>query len=644
MEVNTLYGRFKESALKHALRPAIRHKKENKWTEHSFESILSGIDSLAGFLSGQGVVKGDRIAIMLENRPEWPVIFFATVSIGAILVTVNPEVEKKEMDAILEHSAPCRIFFVRNQAFPRPLSVEKVISVESDEFKRAVTGPPGHDLSGMRGLIGPDDIASILYTSGTTGEPKGVMLSHRNFLSNSDSLYKMNLGSRNDRVFAVLPLDQNYPLTVTTILPLMAGANVIYPGSLSAEDVMDAMEESRPTVFVGVPQIYHAFHKGILDRIEKLPRFAKVFLKSLTEILYKVRRVTGINAARHLFSAAHKKLGGSLRYCISGGAKLNEKIAAELMKFGFKIIEGYGLSETSPVLTLNPLKKQKPGSAGVAIPDVDVRISKKNKEKFGEVIARGPNVMKGYYKRPDLTSGVLKDGWFHTGDIGRIDKEGYLFLTGRKKDIIVLSWGGNIHPGEIERAYMAKAPIKEMCVFEGPARSGARENDVLWAVCVPEAKFLKKHGEKNIKEALKRKIEAVSKRMTHYKRIMGFTVIFEPLPRTRLGKIKRYLVKERYAGGPEMFEKCRVKDKKLSRKDARLLKKKNAREIMAFLKEHTGIGNISPGDSLELDLGIDFLGRKDLAAGLEKTVKRKINEETIKNASTVRDLITGIES
>jgi len=647
MRTDTLYGRFKKAALKHAGRAAIRHKRENEWVEYSFEDFLGGIDSLAIFLLRQGIVKGDRIAIMLENRPEWPMVFFATVSIGAILVTVNPEIEKNEMGAMLADFAPCRIFFVKDRDFPRPPSVEKVISVESDEFKKAISRaePARREKTpDGAGAVSPDDVACILYTSGTTGEPKGVMLSHRNFLSNSDSLHKMNLGSHEDRVFAALPLDQNYPLTVTTILPLMIGANVIYPGSLSAENVVKAMEESKPTIFVGVPQVYHAFHNGILQQIEKLPRFMRLLLRFLAEAFYKIKGATGLNPARHLFSAAHNRLGGSLRYCISGGAKLNEKIAIGLAKFGLKILEGYGLSETSPVLTLNPLAKQKPGSSGVAIPDVEIRISKKNKEGFGEVLARGPNVMKGYYKRPDLTAEVIKDGWFRTGDIGRIDRDGYLFLTGRKKDVIVLSWGGNIHPEEVERAYMAKMPLKEMCVFEAPARSGVKENDVLWAACLPEARFLRKHGEKNIREALKEKMEIVSKKITHYKRVMEFVVTLEPLPRTRLGKIKRYLVREQFGRAGAEQKNYGTGVKKLSRKDTKLLLSKEALKIIDFLKTHTKIENVNPGDSLELDLGIDFLGRKDLAAGLEKTLNIKIKEKTVEDATTVRDLIRGIGS
>jgi len=643
MEDDTLYGRFKKAALKYADRPAIRYKKDDEWTEHSFKDILSAVDALANFLSKEGIVKGDRIAIRLENRPEWPIVFFASVSIGAIVVTVNPETGKKEMDGLFADSA-CRVFFVRDQDFPRPLLVERVVAVESDEFKKIIAGPQEPEDPDRSGRVNPDDTACIIYTSGTTGDPKGAMLSHRNFLSNSDSLYKMNLGSHNDRVFSVLPLDQNYSLTVTTILPLTIGANVIYPGSLSAESVMKAMEESKPTVFVGVPQIYHMFYRGILDQIEKLPFFVKLSVNVLTEVLYGVRRITGTNPARRLFSVAHKKLGGCLRYCISGGARLNREIAIGLAKFGLQVLEGYGLSETSPVLTLNPLAKQKLGSVGIAIPDVEVRILKKNKKGFGEIIARGPNVMKGYYKRPDLTAEVIRDGWFRTGDVGRIDRGGHLFLSGRKKDLIVLSWGGNIHPQEVERAYMARMPLKEMCVFEAPAQSGVRENDVLWAVCVPKPQFLKKHGEKNIRDVLKKRMKYVSKRMTRYKRVMGFIVSFEPLPRTRLGKIKRYLVRERYESEIRAQEKHAAKTGKLSKEDTELLLRESARKIIAFLKEHTKLENINPDDSLELDLGIDFLGRKDLATGLEKTLNRKIRPQAVEEAATVRDLIKGVET
>ncbi|MGB2706117.1 MAG: AMP-binding protein [Candidatus Omnitrophota bacterium] len=639
MGAETLYGRLKEAALKHADRTAIEYKKADGWIKHSFTDLIRSIESLSAFLSEQGVKKGDRIAIMLENRPEWPIVFFASASIGTILVTINPDIGKKEMADLLADS-DCRMIFVKEQGFPKPPSVEKVISVESDEFKEAIQNKS----RALPNDIYPDDTTCIVYTSGTTDKPKGVMLSHRNFLSNSDSLYRMNLGTYRDRVFAALPLDQNYPMTVTMILPLIYGMSVIYPGSMAMKDVIKAMEEARPTIFVGVPQVYHAFHNGILDGLEEIPAFPRSLLKLLSEVLYKVRNVTGLNLARHVFFTAHKKLGGSLRYHISGGAKLNENIAIGLAKFGLKILEGYGLSETSPVLTLNPPKKQKPGSAGVAIPDVEIRISERDEKGVGDVIARGPNIMKGYYKRPDLTASVIKDGWFHTGDLGYVDKDGYLFLTGRKKDVIVLSWGGNIHPEEIEKAYMKEVPLKEMCVFEAPAKSGVRENDVLWAVCVPEAQFLEKHGEENIREALKEEIEAVSRKLPHYKRIMGFIVATDPLPRTMLGKIKRYAVKERYGRGQGEQGKYGAKAKKLSKEDTELVLKETARKIIAFLKEHTRLEDISPGDSLELDLGIGFLDRNDIASGLEKTLNRKIKREIIKDAFTVRDLITGIGS
>lgn len=639
MSDKTLYQRLKEASLKYPNRTAIHCKKNNKWVDYSFTDLIRSVESLSAFLSKEGIKKGDKICVILENRPEWPMVFFASVSVGAIVVTINPEIGKKEIVDLLADSE-CRIIFVKDQNFPKPASSEKVIAVESDEFKKAIQSRS----QTLPGDIYPDDTACILYTSGTTGKPKGVMLSHRNFLSNSDSLYKMKLGSHKDRVFAVLPLDQNYPMTVTMILPLIIGAMVIYPGSMAIKEVITAMTESKPTVFVGVPQVYHAFLNGILDELKEMPPFIKSLLEFLSEALYKVKNATGFNPARYVFFPAHKRLGGSLRYCISGGAKLNEDISIGLAKFGLKILEGYGLSETSPVLTLNPLKKQKPGSAGVAIPDVEIRISENNGKGVGEIIARGPNIMKGYYKRPDLTAEVIKNGWFRTGDLGYIDKDGYLFLTGRKKDVIVLSWGGNIDPEEVEKAYMKEAPLKEMCVFEAPAKSGVRENDVLWAACVPEPKFLEEHGKENIGEALKEKIEAVSKKLAHYKRIMGFIVAYDPLPRTMLGKIKRYVVKERYGWEVEKQEKYAAKPKKLSGEDTKLMLKETARKIIDFLKTHTKLESINLDDSLELDLGVDFLGRNDLALGLEKALRRKIREDAVRDAFTVRDLIRGIGS
>ncbi|MCX5716346.1 MAG: AMP-binding protein [Candidatus Omnitrophica bacterium] len=328
-----------------------------------------------------------------------------------------------------------------------------------------------------------------------------------------------------------------------------------------------------------------------------------------------------------------------MRFFASGGARLDPKVAKGLSGLGFKILEGYGLTETSPIVTFNPVRKQKFGSVGMVIPDVEIKILNPDKNKTGEVLIKGPNVMKGYYKRPKETEEVLKSGWFYSGDFGHIDKDGYLFLTGRLKEIIVLSSGKNIYPEEIETHYQKSPFIKELCVL-GILKEGATEE--LGAVIVPDAEHFKKIGEVNIREKIKWELETLSKEIAAYKRIMGFTITKTELPRTRLGKIKRYEVEKVYKDqfadrGPQ------VADHRLNDGTQVILNTDVGKKVVEFLIKAKGIKkSINADDHLELDLGIDSLGRVELAVGLEKVFGIGIPDEDFSRIFTVKDIIEKI--
>lgn len=612
--------KFRETALKDPGRIAIQSKKDGKWTEISYSELNDKIESLAASLLEQGIKKGDRVAIILENGPNWPVIFFATVSIGAIVVPINPEASHEAIENILKDSG-CKITF----------------RADSDRFKK------GLKKDFQKFIIKPHDTVCILYTSGTTDEPKGVVLSHGNLLSNAASLRKSNIITERDNIVSILPLHHAYSLTVTMLLPLLFGGRIVYPGSIKGEAIVEAMQEVNPTVFVAVPRIFYLFHQKITEKLAKIPFPLNVLIKVIAELLYKFRNKTGINAARYLFCSVQRKFGKSLRIFATGGARLDENVAKDFFKFGFTILEGYGLTETSPVLTFNPFKKPKIGSVGVPVPSVEINILNKNKEGAGEVIARGPNIMEGYYKRPDLTADVIKNGWFHTGDMGYIDGEGYLFLTGRLKDMIVLSSGLNIYPQDVEEAYCKTPPVKEMCVLEVPSKRGTKEIQILWAVVVPDLEYFRKNNEMNLREVIKWNIENISKELPAYKRIMGFTVTLDNLPRTLLGKIKRYAVREHYL--PKIVEEGPFKrPRELTGDDKKLMEKDVSRKIVNYLKKETKVKNISPQDTLELDLGIDSLKRIELASGFEKVFDIEIKDEAVWRAFTVRDLIEAMES
>ncbi len=626
----SLSAKFKENALKSPGHTAIQYKKDGKWNKISYGELNNRIEFFAARLLKRGVKKGDRVAIILENGPEWPVLFFATISIGAIAVPINPEASAETIENILRDSGSGIVFRIDSMGLAGPAGLSP------RDQARGV----GRD---SRDNASRDDTACILYTSGTTDRPKGVMLSHGNLLSNAESLHKLKILTGKDSVVSILPLHHAYSLTTTMILPLLSGAVIVYPGSVTGDAITEAMREVNPTLFMGVPRIFYAFHEKITEQLKKIPFPFNLLFNAASACLHGIRNKTGINLSRYLFFGIHRKFGKSFRLFISGGAKLGTGAAADLFRFGFTVLEGYGLTETSPVLTFNPLKNTKIGSAGVPVPGVEINIRGKNKEGIGEVAARGPNIMKGYYKRPDLTAEAIKGGWFRTGDLGYIDKDGYLFLTGRSKDVIVMSSGLNIYPDDIEEAYEKAPPVREICVFEVPRKAGREENQGLWAVVVPDIGYFRDNNEMNLKEVVKANIEMISRRLPAHKRIMGFTVTLDDLPRTVLGKVKRYAVREAYLS--KITEKDNLAAKReLTEDEKKLMKKPVSEKIANYLKKETGVGCVSPRDTLELDLGIDSLKRIEIAAALGKIFRTKIDDEFIWRAFTVKDLIGAVEA
>jgi long-chain acyl-CoA synthetase len=646
MTMQNLKERFEKTAQEYSGEVAIRHKKDDKWFNITYDKLGENTKSLSHFLKNKGIEKNDKISILMENRPEWPITFFAAVSIGAVCVPLNPGSMRSEVENIINDSGSKFIFTDNNThelvkgIREKCPSIEKVISVDSNEFKDAIKKAPERATSTE---ISGDDITCILYTSGTTAVPKGVMLSHWNLIANCESQHKLKLITQKDSVVSILPLHHTYPLTTTMIFPLLYGCKIIYPGSMRPEVILEAMRKTKATVFVAVPQIYSAFHQKITEALKKIPFPVNLLLKLGIKTLHGIRAKTGINLSRYFLYGVHSKFGMSMRLFISGGARLDETVERDMIRFGFTILNGYGLTETSPVLTINPPEKPKTGSVGKAIPDVEIKILDENKEGIGEVAARGPNIMKGYYKRKDWTAEAIKDRWFHTGDLGYIDKEGYLFLTGRLKEVIVLSSGVNIYPDEVEEAYMSYAPVKEMCVFEVPVKKGKEEILALWAVVVPDLDFFKKYAEINLRTVIKERFDNVSRALPSHMRLMGFSITLDELPRTLLGKLQRFVVKEKYAA--KALEEEHVSEKKeVSEEDLETLEKDYTRKITDYLKKQTGYKEeIMLSDLLELDLGIDSLGRVELASGLERLLGFKIEDEVIGKAFTVRDLIKGLE-
>lgn len=603
-------------------RISMQIKEAAGWQAYTYKEVELLARRIGAFLIKRGFKKGERAALILENRPEWGIVYLGLMFAGLACVALDHELSPKEINTIFNDCQP-RVVFTCGDIFKKLANIgfRRIIwvQVDSEEFTKIKTSPAA-DVNWPE--VHPADIASLIYTSGTTGKPKGVVLTHANFSSNFSSIEKLKLIRTDDNFLAILPLFHTYAFMVTLLVPLLLGAKITYVKGLRPEDLTAIIKEAKITILVGVPQLFALIYRAINEKLKKIPPILR------TGLLPLIRRKLRV------------KFGKSLRLLASGGARLEPEISKGLWQLGFKIIEGYGLTETSPVATFNPLEKPKFGSVGKSIPDVEVKILNPDPAGVGEVLIKGPNVMQGYFKRPDLTAEVItRDGWFNSQDLGYLDQDGYLFLSGRKKDVIVLSSGKNIYPQELEEYYAQSRYIKEICVLEKSQERFGQKSGVLFGVVLPEFDYLRKKKVVNTREKIHWELENLSSNLPAYMRIRGFIITREELPRTRLKKIKRYEVYQRFLGdlGLEELEKPVPNEE-----EKIILESTVGRKIIQYLSAQLK-KKVELNSHLELDLGIDSLTRVELGLGLERVLVLKIPEEFVDNVQTVKELILNIQ-
>jgi long-chain acyl-CoA synthetase len=602
------------------------------WKSITYQSFRKKVTAAALSLIGEGLKRGDRVAIIAENRPEWCSVYLAILTAGGIAVPVDSQLGAAEIENLLYDSGTGIVFYSRAteaavlscaENLSKKETALTLINLDSPEFSSfsqtdQVDKPVFSETS-------PDGLASIIYTSGTTGRPKGVMLTHRNFCSDAGALISAGIVTHNDNVLAVLPLHHTYAFMCTFIVPVFVGGSVTYPESLKGPDLLSAIKEKKVTVLIGVPQLLGLLRNGILNKFRALNGPLSFVLLKLHSVSRFCRGKWDINIGRLIFSSVHRSFGRQFRFFGSGGAKLDPEIMKDLEGLGFTVMEGYGLTETSPVLTFNPFRERKPGSAGKPLPSVELRIAGPPETGEGEIEVRGPMVMQGYYNE-SANAEVFRDGWFRTGDIGRIDEDGYLFITGRTKEVIVLSSGKNIYPEDLEREYVKSPVFKEICI----AGKKLGDSESLHAVVVPDFEHAKQTGITNIREEIKFELNRMSVGMPSFMRVTGFSISREPLPRTPLGKLRRFLIADMISSPPKG---------KRTEKDEGFPRDEISELIMKTLRQFTGKEDeISRDDNLDLDLGFDSLSRIELTASLEKTFSLKLPENFSAEVQTVRDL------
>jgi long-chain acyl-CoA synthetase len=521
-----------------------------------------------------------------------------------------------------------------------------VIALDSAEFQQQLDE---HTLKDPH-KEGPQprhDLATLFYTSGTTDLPKAVMLTHANLLANADSIARLGVLTHSDTVISVLPLHHTYAFTTTLLAPLLTGATVVFPPTISSVGLLTCIRSTQATILIGVPQMFTLIYRSIQEKIESIPPSKKFALRAASRISMAASRATGSNLNKKLFRTLHQAFGEHLRYMVSGGARLDPDIAKAFGQWGFTVLEGYGLTETAPLATFNTPGARKAGSVGKPIANVAVRIIDPDEKGIGEVAIKGPNVMKGYYNMPEQTRAVLKDGWFLTGDLGYVDKDGFLFLIGRKKEIIVLSSGKNINPEDIEKQYEQSPFIQEICVLATKQGTDYLKGvEHLAAVVSIDEEYFKAMQEPNIRQRLKWEIENLSSQLPTYKRLRGFVVTTQPLPRTRLGKLQRFQINELYTRLLKSSAGKPAGPPPKSEPDTGSEQYSHFAQIALNFLSKTLRREVKAEDHLELDLGLDSLGRVELLLGLQNTLNLDLSEEEAMQffmSNTVNDLLVELK-
>lgn len=567
----------------------------------SYGNLISNAKYYATNLN---IKKEDRVAIYMENRPELIFSFLSIWDKKGTCVCLDSSSKITELEYFLSDCKPKYVFTseqnienlknaIKNIGLEKeitPLNVDK-LGILNSELDEVIYAPER------------DSVALMLYTSGTTGNPKGVMLTFDNILVNIEGLDKYNMYIEDDRILALLPMHHIFPLLGTGIIPMRQGATIVFLKELSSQALLEALKRYKITMFIAVPRVWEMLHKKIMEKIEA---------SKITKLIYKIcKKMNNENLNRKIFKQIQENFGGHMRFLVSGGSKLNPEISSDFKTFGFSMCEGYGLTETAPMISFTPIGANRPGSAGKILPEIEVKIA-----EDGEILAKGRNVMKGYYNKPEATKEVIdKDGWFHTGDLGEL-KDGFLYVTGRKKEMIVLSNGKNINPIEIEQWIMKNTDlIEEIAVIEN--------NKVLTAVIYPNFEIIKKEKITNILESLKTGIiDKYNSKAPNYKKILDIKIVQNELPKTKIGKIRRFLIPDLISGKI---------DETLEEKPPQF---EEYQEISKYLKDIKG-KNIKSTDHLELDLGLDSLDIVEFMTFIENSFGVKITEEILLNNSTV---------
>lgn len=606
----------------------------------SFHDLLDTARRLAAGLSEAGLGRGTRVVLSAPSTVQWIIACCALVEAGAVPVPVDTQAGDEDLRHIVKDSEAQWIF--TSAALAARLAQTcadqgcRLVVLDAGEgeahtWRQYLTGPWT-----VAPSVQPDDVAILFYTSGTTGLPKGVPLTHRNLISNLRALAQERLLSASDRVLLPLPLHHVYPFTVGLLTPLAGGVPVVLPYSLLGPQVLRALTEGMVTVVVAVPRFYAALVAALDTRMRQYGALASVLFRWALEFSIALRRCCGWRIGRRLFMPLHRRVAPHLRMVASGGSALDPDVAWKMEGLGWEVGSGYGLTETSPIVTFNVPGSLRFDSAGSPLPGVRIRIADPDPHTgAGEVQAKGSNVFSGYLNLPDKTKEAFtEDGYFRTGDLGVL-KEGHLILTGRASSMIVLPGGENINPEQVEAVLEQSDVIHEAAVLEQQHR--------LVALLLPEADATRGGRPEELEARMRGEVQRLSAALPSHRRISDFAVTLEPLPRTRLGKIRRHKLPVLYAQAKGQGHPAKpagaISIEEMAPEDRLLLEQEEARRVWEWLARRFTEAWLTPQTLLHLDLGVDSLEWLNLTLELREQTGIDLPDEAIVRIDTVRDLL-----
>lgn len=530
---------------------------DNPIPKVTFKELRDFVFRFGKALNEIGIKERDHIAVIGENRVQWGITYLTAMTFNLVIVPIDKNLTTNEILNIIHESDSKAIVFsntFKEMFLEKKSSLMKLkylISMDeqksTDEIYSMVEMIEKQNAYVDRlPKIDPSEMAEIIFTSGSLGRAKGVMLSQKNLAANLMAMTSMIKIGPEDRFLSVLPIHHTYECTCGFLCPLYAGASAHYARSLKT--VVDDLQKVKATILLGVPLLYDKMFKRIYKGIQEDKIKSKI-VPPLVKLTNIADAIGWKSAKKIVFGELHKKFGGSIRLFIAGGAAPDPKVAKGLREFGFNFVQGYGLTETAPIVALNRLYAFKDNAAGLPLPGVQIKINNPDADGVGEIFVKGDNVMLGYYKNPKLTQEAFENGWFKTGDLGYFDEDGFLHIAGRKKNVIIANNGKNVFPEEIEDL-LNRSPFIQECMVYGEQND--KHDEVIAVQIVTDAEAFIEYSEKNnvqitpelVNDIISEEIKKVNKELANYKQIRKFYIRDTEFEKTTTQKIKRYLVKQ----------------------------------------------------------------------------------------------------